>query len=430
MTSPVATLAGGAVLIAVLARCNSGRETDAPLGAASGTFNIAGELAYRQRIALPPDSRAVIELRGTAPPDLVVEQQIIDLAGRQVPIPFQLGVDRSGLENSQTYTFHAAIYSEGLPIWINAGAVIEATDVDLDLGTVMLQPFEVEPKATTWRCADETVSVDFAGEAARLQAGGETFALRRVVTASGAKYEALGDASTYVWNKGDELVVAVRGSDYPRCSRSDLSSAAFRGSGNEPGWTVEIGPNEMTLVSQYGESRTTVPTPPVDVDAGALRYVAPTGEGLLEVAITDGPCHDSMSGMPHPKTVTVSYQGKTLRGCGGEPRELLLGDAWVVDRVAGQAVADGPQITLRFGDDGSVGGSGSCNSYTAVYTLTGEGLTFSQPAATMKACPPEVMAQEDRFLKTLADVHRFELGDDGALLLNTPDGRTIEARRG
>jgi heat shock protein HslJ/uncharacterized lipoprotein YbaY len=430
MKSAVPAVTVGLLLSLALAGCDSGREAGEPLGAAAGTFTIAGELTYKPRIALPPDSRAVIELRGSAPPDVVVAERFIELAGRQVPIPFELGVDRSDLENSQTYTFHAAIYSEGLPIWINAGDVVQATDVDLDLGRVMLQPFDTKVKATNWRCEDQAVSVDFAGEAARLRAGSDTFALRRVVTASGAKYEALGDSSTYVWNKGDELTVAVRGRDYPSCRPAEESSAAFRGSGNEPGWTIEIGPDEITLVTRYGESKLTVATPPVDVDAGALRYVAPTDEGLLEVTITDGPCHDSMSGMPHPKHVTVSHAGETLRGCGGEPRELLLGNEWVVDRVAGQAVIDDTQITLRFNDDGSLGGSGSCNSYTASYTLTGEGLTISQPAVTMKACPPEVMAQEDRFLKSLAEMHRFEIGENGALLLHTPDGRTIEARRG
>jgi heat shock protein HslJ/uncharacterized lipoprotein YbaY len=430
MKSAVSAAIAGMLLSLALAGCDSGREAGASLGTADAIFTIAGELTYKQRIALPPDSRAVLEVRGSAPPEVVVAEKFIDLAGRQVPIPFEFGVDRSDLENSQTYTFQAAIYSAGLPIWINAGNVIEATDVDLDLGVVMLQPFDVEVTATTWQCGDEALSVDFAGTAARLLVHGETFALRRVVTASGAKYEALGDASTFVWNKGDDLTVAVRGNDYPGCRKAGQSDAVFRGAGNEPGWSIEIGPKQITLVSQYGESTTTVATPPVDVDAGALRYVARTDEGLLEITITDGPCDDSMSGMPHPKNVTVSHAGQTLQGCGGEPRELLLGDEWVVDRVAGEGLIDDTHITLRFSDDGSLSGGGSCNSYTASYTLTGEGLTFSQPAATMKACPPEIMAQEDRFLKTLADVHRFELGDGGTLLLHASDGRTIEARRG
>jgi heat shock protein HslJ len=74
-------------------------------------------------------------------------------------------------------------------------------------------------------------------------------------------------------------------------------------------------------------------------------------------------------------------------------------------------------------------GTGSCNNYTAEYTLTGEGLTVAKTAGTMMACEPAVMQQESVFLDVLRNVRSFDFRDDGALVLRAGDGRTIVARR-
>ncbi|MGB2818995.1 MAG: YbaY family lipoprotein, partial [Burkholderiaceae bacterium] len=87
-TTPwLALLLSTAVL--VLAGC-------ATSGAADEVMPIRGELTYRTRIALAPDSVAVVEL--TRPQDgRVLAEQRIALEGRQVPIPFELKVRRQGL---------------------------------------------------------------------------------------------------------------------------------------------------------------------------------------------------------------------------------------------------------------------------------------------------------------------------------------------
>jgi heat shock protein HslJ len=44
-------------------------------------------------------------------------------------------------------------------------------------------------------------------------------------------------------------------------------------------------------------------------------------------------------------------------------------------------------------------------------------------------CDTALMDQERRFLESLGGVRNFSFAADGALLLNTGDGRTIKARR-
>jgi membrane-bound inhibitor of C-type lysozyme len=45
----------------------------------------------------------------------------------------------------------------------------------------------------------------------------ERFELYETITASGSRYEAVDDARTYVWFKGQRANLTVRGVTYPEC---------------------------------------------------------------------------------------------------------------------------------------------------------------------------------------------------------------------
>ncbi|MBN1642098.1 MAG: META domain-containing protein [Anaerolineae bacterium] len=62
-------------------------------------------------------------------------------------------------------------------------------------------------------------------------------------------------------------------------------------------------------------------------------------------------------------------------------------------------------------DEGRVGGSAGCNTYSAAYSVEGEALSVGPAAATRMACPaPEgVMAQEQRFLAQLSASTRYRI---------------------
>jgi heat shock protein HslJ len=113
----------------------------------------------------------------------------------------------------------------------------------------------------------------------------------------------------------------------------------------------------------------------------------------------------------------------------GAVESLLRSGEWVVEDIGGAGIVDRSRVTLRFGDDGRVAGTASCNRYSGAYELTGEGLALGRMLTTKMACAPALMQQEQRFLGLLAQVRRFEIMADGALMLIAGDGRRIVARR-
>ncbi len=283
--------------------------------------------------------------------------------------------------------------------------------------------------ASTLACGDRTVTVGQAGDTIRMQAGGETFDLRPVRSASGARYEAVGDPSTSFWSKGDRASVVVRGQPWPECVPERAPSLPYRATGNEPGWRLDITAHTMALLADDGRMHIEAPTPVAESGEGFTRFRAPAAGAGLVATIFDRRCSDSMTGMPYPNAVTVAVAGRTLSGCGGDPTTLLQGADWVVEDLRGAGIVERSQVTLAFTGDGRLSGRGSCNRYTASYKLTGEGLTISKPASTKMACASALMQQERLFFDLLVQVRRFTIDPTGALVLHTANGGRITARR-
>jgi heat shock protein HslJ len=198
--------------------------------------------------------------------------------------------------------------------------------------------------------------------------------------------------------------------------------------GNEPGWMLTVEGDALTLVHSYGEG--TYESGDVAVETTDNGRVYRTGDGALVATVTDAPCADDMSGMPYPSGVVLQYTDMTLRGCGGEPEELLAGKDWQVETIQGERLAEGSSVTMVFDTaERRVSGTGGCNSYGASYKLSGEGLTFSPPVSTEMACAEPLMTQESAFLQALAGIAMFEVDETGALHLDGHGGERITARR-
>jgi heat shock protein HslJ len=135
-----------------------------------------------------------------------------------------------------------------------------------------------------------------------------------------------------------------------------------------------------------------------------------------------------MSGMPHPSTVMVTLAGQELRGCGGNPADLLHGE-WQVQNLNGRAIEGGLRGTINFAPGGGISGRSFCNSYAGEYALTGESLAITPGASTLMACVSPAGDLEKSFMNLLGSVRRFEISANGSLILHTSDGRTLTARR-
>jgi heat shock protein HslJ/uncharacterized membrane protein len=95
----------------------------------------------------------------------------------------------------------------------------------------------------------------------------------------------------------------------------------FRALGQEPGWQLEIRKGaEMRLTYDYGAGTAVTPAARVQIDAtsGTRTYHAVTAANDLRVVIVPVPCADTMSGRAFAATVSVTLNGRTLRGCGEE----------------------------------------------------------------------------------------------------------------
>jgi putative lipoprotein len=72
---------------------------------------ISGTVAYRERMALPPGSEAIVQLLDTSradAPAIVVAEQRIAIAG-QVPVSYQLDYDAVTINPRNSYTVSARI---------------------------------------------------------------------------------------------------------------------------------------------------------------------------------------------------------------------------------------------------------------------------------------------------------------------------------
>ncbi|HET7087654.1 MAG TPA: META domain-containing protein [Anaerolineae bacterium] len=86
-------------------------------------------------------------------------------------------------------------------------------------------------------------------------------------------------------------------------------------------------------------------------------------------------------------------------------------------------VIEGTSLTLEFGADGQVGGSGGCNSFGGEYQVNGTALSISNIVSTLIACADErVMEQEQRYFQALEASARFELAGD-RLTISHDDGQ-------
>jgi heat shock protein HslJ/uncharacterized lipoprotein YbaY len=416
-----------APLVFVLPGCVSGPASEQePSSQAVTELTVRGELTHVERIALARDSVAVVELRDSNA-DTVISEMRIPLMGRQVPILFEVTEARSRFPAGGAYSVRGAVIERGSLTWTSDAVPIDTKSaVPIDVG--MLTMKRVEPPMKAWDCGEQRIRTGLSGGTMRLRIAEETLELRQVVTASGAKYEAVGDPTTYLWNKGERSMLVLRGKALPECVPVAAAGRPFRARGNEPNWSIEIGAEKMSLIDHGRNSRSSFDTPkPVAVDGG-LEYRTGSGADQVRVLVLDRICADTMSGMPFPKTVEVTRAGTTLKGCGGEPVALLLGK-WTVSSIDGEAVPAGAEGTLRFDANGIVSGKAFCNGFSGPYTLTGEGLAFANLASTMMACSEPSSSLESRMHTVLKSVARFEIAPDGSLVLHTNDGRRLAAKR-
>lgn len=152
--------------------------------------------------------------------------------------------------------------------------------------------------------------------------------LLQLPSASGARF---GDDSVVFWTKGGTATFERKGSPVVQC-REDrarslaadarLRGVAFRGTGNEPGWVLEVGPgNTLVFVTNYGQERYEFSDSTVSGDVQtSAGYSAAHDGATLSATIRKEPCADDMAGTAFDYSFVVEFGGRTYRGCGDNLR--------------------------------------------------------------------------------------------------------------
>ena len=375
---------------------------------------ISGSFTYPARIALPDGAELVVELAGEGG---LAGQLREPTGGRQVPLPFALTVTDEG-----ALTLGAAVFMDGEPLWSAGSITVPPGTADVDLGMIAMTREAGRSDLLRLDCGGTAVEVAFVGDHARLRVDGKLIDLAPAPAASGMRFSDGKTPVTEFRSKGDSARVTLAGRTLPECGHAAPPGLLpLTARGNEPGWVLNLGDEGMTLSSEDG-TRLTDPLPPASPAPGVgLRLKGAT----MVVTVGDGVCRDSMTGMPYPHPVTVETGGRTLQGCGGDPAALLAG-RWRLLFAGEAALPEAAEITF---DGDRVSGRAACNRFNGGFALTGEGLSFGALATTRMACPGGLMKTEAAALGALGTVDRFDISDQGHLLLMSGDRVVIEAAR-
>ena len=127
--------------------------------------------------------------------------------------------------------------------------------------------------------------------------------------------------------------------------------------------------------------------------------------------------------LPLLLTITTSFAMET-----NQAPVTLPGSAWQVTTFAGQTpLADHP-ITFEFDNEGNIAGDGSCNRFGGSCKIEGDKIEVGPLRSTRRACEPDIMQQEHKFLALLGAAATWAMdGDD--LILTAPEGEIRAIRQ-
>ena len=181
----------------------------------------------------------------------------------------------------------------------------------------------------------------------------------------------------------------------------------YRATGIDPGWMLDVTPDELRFSTTNGALRISQPRPqPISGVAGEV-YRTPR----LEVTIVHGRCGDGMSGRSYPDSVELYADGHRYRGCGSPPvagyptsnrptsngptsngltngvpapMGTLANSNWRVTAINRRTMPPS-NFYFNFMPD-RIGAKFGCNNVSAPFTLSGDTLTAGPAVATQMAC--------------------------------------------
>jgi len=233
--------------------------------------------------------------------------------------------------------------------------------------------------------------------------------------------------------------------------------------------TVNVQPQQPTVTSETTETPPTptptptteptvpVPQPPVVQHFGVAPTTIEQGQSVMaswttgggttriellcdgEVVLSDTKLENSVPLYPSneaPTTVTytlIAYNNAgeqdsrdaTVQIVPAPPQNPLANTSWQLQSMQGAGdVPPDVVITAYFSADGSLSGSGGCNSYTTSYVANGDVITIHAPAGTGALCGDPIDSFEQTYLGLLPQAANFEI-NGGQLVIRNNGGDPI-----
>lgn len=182
------------------------------------TLTVRGQLALPSAAKRPAGGQVVVELRDTRA-DRVLAEQRLPMDEAHPTQPFHLQLARERLPRGHGLSVRGALLDHGGQAWLSEPVAIDPTAVSLDLGTLSLarapRPLAFQ---THIDCRMRQFVVGMDGDTLTLRDGEQSFTLQPSAADPDQRFEAVGDASTFVHTHGTTATVAIRGVRYAGCS--------------------------------------------------------------------------------------------------------------------------------------------------------------------------------------------------------------------
>ena len=114
-----------------------------------------------------------------------------------------------------------------------------------------------------------------------------------------------------------------------------------------------------------------------------------------------------------------------LGACASHSPKLKTERTYTLEWIGERPLLDNSHLTLTLASDGRAYGNAGCNHWFAPYTLVRHHLTFGTPGSTRRLCAPALMEQEQRFLKALETVQRWDIQPNEQLRLWPEHGQPL-----
>lgn len=208
------------------------------------------------------------------------------------------------------------------------------------------------------------------------------------------------------------------------------AQADYRASGTEPFWSLAIDARTMRFEAP-GRPTVAVQTP--RVIHGFAGEIWQTRR--INVNTNHIKCSDGMSDRSYLDTVTVTVDGRTYKGCGGEPRAQqgptsVIEGNWRIESLNGRPVLRGSNPSVSF-DNGRISGNAGCNRFNGSYTFARGRLSAGPLASTRMACIDRGRSLQETAILGVLGGDRLVVSRNrqGKMVLTGARGRTLTLAR-